>query len=126
MEIARRGLWKGCFSLDNEKKLDKFDFVWVDLDQRYFISNTSYLKPSIIYARDSLILVDDSLNADPVCVEFEINLPRVAERYYSRNSKIDESNRTKQDDFQLERKIRTKYWSIIVYTSILVINDVGT
>ena len=76
------------------------------------------------YTRDRLIQVDDSPNVDPVRVEFDINQPRVAERYYSRNSKIDESKCTRQDDLQLEGKIQTKYWSIIVNTSILVMNGV--
>ena len=29
IELARRGLCNGYFALDNEKKLDKFAFVWV-------------------------------------------------------------------------------------------------
>ena len=78
------------------------------------------------YARDRLIQVDDSTNADPVRVEFEINQPRVDERYYSINPKIDESNRTRQDDFQLDRKLQTNDWSIRVNTSILGMNDVDT
>ena len=30
IELARRGLWRGYFHLDNKKKLDKLAFVWVD------------------------------------------------------------------------------------------------
>ena len=81
--------------------MDRFAFIWFDRYRRYFISNTSSLKPGMKYARDRLRQVDDSPNADVVCVEFEINQTRVAERYYSSNSNIDESNRTRQDDFQL-------------------------
>ena len=61
----------------------KFTFIWVDRDTRYFISNTPYLKPGMPYARDTLRNLYDSPNADPVHVEFDINQPRVAERYYS-------------------------------------------
>ena len=68
--------------------------------------------------------MDDSTNADTVCVEFEINQPRMAEIYYSRNSKINEINRTSQANTQLERNIHTKDWSIRVNTSILEMNDV--
>ena len=92
----------------------------------YFIYNTSSLKPGLPYARDKLRQVGDSPNADPVHVQFEINKPRVDERYYSRNPKIDESNQTRQDDFQLERNLQTKDWSIRVNTSILGMNDVDT
>ena len=80
IELARRGLWKGYFAQHNEKKLDKFAFVWVDRDRRYFTSNTSSLKPSLPCARDRLRQVDDSPNAYPVYVEFEKNQPRVSER----------------------------------------------
>ena len=62
--------------------------------------------------------MDDSPNAHEFCVEFEINQPRVAEIYYFKNPKIDEINHTRQDDFQLERKLQTKDWSINVDTSI--------
>ena len=62
------------------------------------------------YEKDRLRQVDDSPNADSVRFDFEINQPRIAEIYYSINSKIDERNCTRQDDFQLERKIQTKDW----------------
>ena len=78
------------------------------------------------YARDRLRQVYNSPNADPVRVEFDINQPRVAERYYSSNLRIDESNHTSQDDFQLERKLQIKDLSIRVNTSILGMNDVDT
>ena len=105
IELARRGLCKGYFALDNEKKSENFALVWFDRDQRYFISNTSYLKPGMPYARDKLRQVDDSTNVDSVHVEFDINQPRVARRYYFRNPKIDESNRMRKNDFQLKRKL---------------------
>ena len=82
------------------------------------------MKPGLPYARDRLRQVDDSPNVDPVCVEFDINQKRVAERYYSIHTNIDESNSTRQDDFQLERKLQTKDWSIKVNTSILGMDDV--
>ena len=108
IELARKVLWKGNFALDNKKKLDKFAFVWVERDRRYSISNTSSLKYGMPYEKDRISKVYDSPNADPFRFEFDINQQRVAERYYSRNSRIDERNRTRQDDFQLERKLQTK------------------
>ena len=101
IELTLRGLWKVYFALDNGKKLEKLAFVWVDRYQRYLISNTSSLKPGMSYAWYRLRQLDDIPNADPVCVEFHINQPRVAERYYSRNSNIDDSNYTREDDLQL-------------------------
>ena len=78
------------------------------------------------YARERLKQLGDSPNADPVRVEFEINQPRVAERYYSINLKIYEIKHMRQDDFQLERKLQTKDCSIRVNNSILGMNDVDT
>ena len=52
------------------------------------------------YVRYRLIQVYDSPNVDPVCVEFDINQPRVAEIYYSINLKIDDSKLTRQYDLQ--------------------------
>ena len=85
LELAWRGLWKGYFALNNDRKLDKFAFVWVDRDRRYFIFNTSSLKPGMPYARDRLRQLDDSPNAEPVSIYFEINKPKVTEIYYHRN-----------------------------------------
>ena len=100
IDIARRGLWKVYFGINNEKKLYKLAFVWYDRDRSYFISNTSSLKPGMSNSMDRLIQVDYSPNADPVRFEFEINQLRVDEIYYSRNLEIDESNCTRQDDLQ--------------------------
>ena len=68
--------------------------------------------------------MNDRLNADPVCIEFDINQLRVAEIYYYITPKIDETNRTRKDYFHKERKLQTKDWSIKVNTSILGMDDV--
>ena len=126
IELAQRDLWKGYFAPDNKKKLEIFAFIWVERDRSHFISNTLPLKPGLTYRRYRIINLDDSPNADPVFVEFEINQPRLAEIYYSINLNIDESNCMRQDDFQLERKLHTKDWSIKVNTSILGMDDFDT
>ena len=94
-------MWKGYFSLDNDNKSDKFALVWANRDRRYLTSNTSSFKPGLTYARERVMQVYNIPNSDPVHVEFEINYPMVAERYYSINLKMDERNHTRQDDFQL-------------------------
>ena len=78
------------------------------------------------YSRDRLRQSDDSPNEYPVSVKFESNQPRVNVIYYLSNSNIDERNCNKKYDLQLERKLQTKYWSIIVNTSILVMNNIDT
>ena len=78
------------------------------------------------YTKDSLIQVQNISYAYPVCVQFDINHTRMDEKYYSRNFKIDESNRTRHDDFQLQSKLQTKDWIIKAYTSILGMDGVDT
>ena len=63
--------------------MDKFALIWVDRYTRYFISNLSYLKPGMPFARDTLRNLYDSPNPYPLPVEFEVNQPWVAEIYYS-------------------------------------------
>ena len=108
IELALRGLWKGYFALDKENKLDKFAFVWVDRYWRYFIFNTSSLKPGMPYSRYRLRNVDTSHDTYLVRVQFEINDPRVTEICYSKNSKIEGSNRTRQDDFNWRGDFRPR------------------
>ena len=85
IELARRDLWKGCLYPNNEKKLGKFAFIGVDRHRRYFIYNTSSLKPGIPYAWDSLRQLDGSPNEDTVCVDFDIIQLTVVKMYHSRH-----------------------------------------
>ena len=63
-------MWKGYFSINNKKKLDKFDLVWVDIYRRYLIYRTSSLKHDIPYARDRFRQVDNIPSADTYRSEF--------------------------------------------------------
>ena len=33
IDLARRGLCKGYFAINNEKKLEEFSFIWVDRER---------------------------------------------------------------------------------------------
>eukprot|EP00171_Calliarthron_tuberculosum_P006804 IDg6804t1 len=56
--------------------------------------------------------------AQPECMEFDIPQPRAAEVYYAVCGAIDQHNRCRQDDLQLERKLGTMDWSMRVNCSI--------
>ena len=62
-------------------------------------------------SRQHLRQVDKTPNADPEVVDITFEQPEFAELYYSANAKIDQHNRKRQDDLQLERKLGTKDWS---------------
>ena len=129
LELKERGDWKGYYTCNVDSPDDesgKFAFVWMDRDRRYFIANHSSLLPGKPCTRERLRQVSTAPNAAPEHVELEIPQPKAAEHYYSANAKIDESNRVRQDDFKLERKLVTKDWAIRVNHSIMGMADVDT
>ena len=54
-------------------------------------------------------------------VSLMVQLPEVAELYYSVCSRIDRHNRCRQDDLNLEKKFQVKEWSARVNTTLLAI-----
>ena len=101
-------------------------FVWLDRERRYFIATGSSLKEGTPYERTRLWQVSQEPNAEPEHITFQIKQPKAAEKYYNAAGKIDYSNKIRQHEFQMERKLQTKCWHIRVNTSIIAMNDVNT
>ena len=127
LELGGRGQYHGLYTIDEDQKLDKFGFVWMDRNRMQFISNTSSLYLGDAFSRKRLRQLESTeTNADPVMVQMEINQPAVTQLYYEGNAKIDEHNRTRQQVFKLEKKIHVKDWENRVNHTIMGINDVDT
>jgi hypothetical protein len=95
-------------------------FVWMDRERRYFIASCSSLLPGVPYDRKRWRQLEEvRTNELPVLVELSVPQPQAAEIYYSCCGMIDRHNRCRQDDLQLERKLRTHDWSMRANTSIL-------
>ena len=57
-------------------------------------------------------------SAPPQRVQLTIEQPKIAEIYYSTCASIGRHNRCRQDNLGIEKKIETKYWSMLVNLSI--------
>ena len=126
IELENRGDYRGVVSKNPNGRPIYAAFVWMDRDRRYFISSRSSLHEGAPYSRNRLRQVDQTPNAPPVHVDLNIPQPKAAEIYYSTCARIDQHNRTRQDDFELEKKLGTKVWHIRVNHSILGMADVDT
>ena len=126
LELQNRGDYKGVHTLDDEGNKKLGAFVWMDRNRRYFIMSRSSLEPGRDFQQIRMRQVDQEPDAEPERAELSIPQPKAAEIYYSVCGKIDQSNRTRQDDFKLERKLQTKSWHIRVNQTVLGFNDVDT
>jgi hypothetical protein len=113
-----KGSRKGLLSTDASSGCQMMSFVWVDRDRRYFILSASSLCEGKTVARNRWTQRDKALNAEPELVDKRVSQPEVAVVYYSGCAKIDQHNRRRQADLQLETKIQTNDWSVRVNLSI--------
>lgn len=113
-----RGSRKGLLSTDGDSGTQLLSFVWVDRDRRYFISTCSSLEEGSSIIRQRWTQADSSPNADATRLEKNVPQPKAAELYYKGSGKIDQHNRTRQDTFQLERKLQTNSWDKRVNTTL--------
>ena len=104
LELHNRGEYFGVYAVDNDGKLDKFGFTWMDCNRMQFVSNTSSTYLGNPFVRSRLRQVDKMPDAKPEHVEFDINQPEASGTYYLCNGKIDRHNCTRQQVFKLEKK----------------------
>ena len=94
--------------------------LFCDKDRRCFISSCSNLRAAEPIVRQRWRQVTDvSTQQEPEHLTLTIDQPQVAKEYYDCCSKIDQHNRKRQDDLDLEKKIGTHDWSKRVNLSIL-------
>ncbi len=105
-----KGSRKGLVSTDEQTGCQLMSFVWVDSDRRYFISSDLSLCVGTPAARNRWTQRDKTYNAEPENVDKRVPMPMAAETYYKGCAKIDQHNRRRQDDLQLERKVNTNDW----------------
>jgi hypothetical protein len=127
IELSNRGDYEGVVTLGANGQATMIAFVWMDHERRYFVSNTSSLQPGLPYTQNRWRqLSPPEMNEAPVRMELTIPQPKAAELYYFVAGKIDQHNRSRQDNLQLERKLGTHDWSLRVNFSILGMHIVDT
>ena len=125
-ELAGRGNLRAVVSKDAEGLNSMVAFVWVDRERRYFICNGGNLNRTTPVFRSQWQQVDDTPNAEPEHVALEIPQPEATHVYYSVCGKIDQSNRTRQDDLDIKKMLGTHKWDTRVNLSIFRIEVVDT
>ena len=125
-ELAGRGDLRAVVSKDAEGLNLMVAFVWVDRERRYFICNGGNLDPTTPVFRSRWRQVDDTPNAEPEHVALEIPQPKATHVYYSVCGKIDQSNRTRQDNLDIKKILGTHRWDKRVNLSIFGIELVDT
>ena len=100
-------------------------FVWMDRNRRHFISTGFGVEYGESYFRRRWRQVAPvESGEDPELVDLEIPQPSAAEHYYSCCAAIDQHNRCRQDDLNMEKKLHTKTWHTRVNLSILAMGIV--
>jgi hypothetical protein len=127
VQMPTRGIWKGLIHRgDKEKGLpDMLAFTWNDTNRRFFITTVSSLQRSLTpIDRPRKRQVNPHPNAEPEHVFQVIEQPKAAELYYTSAAKIDQHNRSRQDDLAIERKLVTTKWhkrvNLTIFSMIVV------
>ncbi|KAG7370695.1 hypothetical protein IV203_019265 [Nitzschia inconspicua] len=116
VELSDHGDHKGLVHLDNDDNPYMMAFVWMDRERRYFIANCSSLFEGEPRERTRWRQSDD-MEAEPGREELTDPTPMTCNIYYDTCAAIDHSNRHRQDNLQIERKIERKNWAARVGTS---------
>ena len=105
---------------DGDGNPELMAIMWVDRDRKYFIGTCEGSNPGMPQYRVRWRQVENGdSNADPVRLMMEIKQPRMVESYYSFCGIIDQLNKQRQSDLEMEKYVRTNDWSKRVNLSIL-------
>jgi Transposase IS4 len=105
-----KGDQHGVIHNDHASGASLLAFCWVDRDRRYFITTCSSLTNGPPCQRQRWRQVDKTPNAKPELVDIHIEQPEACHIYYSGCGRIDQHNRHRQANLQLEKKIKTMFW----------------
>jgi hypothetical protein len=86
--------------------------MWVDRDRKFFIGTCESGNPGVPQYRARWRQLESAeSNAEPVKLMMEINMPEIVESYFGFCSKIDEINKQRQSELEMEKYVRTnEFW----------------
>ena len=119
LQLDGRGDQVALYHRPTDHSPDMLAFVWVDKNRRYFISTCSNMRPAEPIYRERWRQVASLESNEPaVKVALEIPQPNCSKVYYDGCGLVDQHNRKRQDDLNLEKKLGTHDWSKRVNMSI--------
>ena len=89
--------------------------MWIDRDQRYFLSTCKSPDASFLIERDHIRMV----NGEGRNVTEKIRIPHVCREYYSNCAQSDQHNRHRKDSGILEKKSEFRDWEFLVDSMLL-------
>lgn len=104
-ELSERGDRHGVIAKHEDGTPKFLAFVWVDKDQRYFISTTSSLADGEPFNMVHWQQMSANMNDLPQRLHLEVQQPKACEIYYDACGKIDQHNRNRNDVLQIEKKM---------------------
>ena len=104
-----------CVGKSHDGEIETAAVLWIDRERRYFVSTASSTNLGINCRR-----VRWKQTESGVCrSEIEFTTSKVVQLYYLICSKIDQHNHCRQEDLDIEKKIKTKSWSFSVNSMLL-------
>ncbi len=120
-----KGSRVGVLTKDEATDTNLMAVCWVDRDRRYYISSCSSLEEGAAIQRWRWSQVDRTADAEPERVQKTIAQPKVCETYYKGCQKIDQHNRWRQANLDIENKLGAIDWAKRINMSIfgMIITD---
>ena len=94
-------------------------FAWLDRNRRKFVTTAHGLEEGNPILRERWRQIGDDSNAPPQQVCIQIPQPLAVERYYEGAGTIDVSNKVRQNELMMDRRLQTNQWDYRVNFGIL-------
>ncbi|KAL7462969.1 hypothetical protein ACHAXS_003342 [Conticribra weissflogii] len=125
-EVERRGGMHALVSKDGDGVAELVSLMWVDRERRFFIGNMEGTEQTEPIYRKRWRQIDETMEEDAELVHLEIPQPMMVKTYYNVCGKIDQHNRKRQTDVELEKYLCTNDWSKRINLSLLSMIIVDT
>ena len=109
IDLQERGNVQGIMRVKRQPDvIDIIYFVWMDMEQRYFISTESSMDENVPYHHCRWRQAEKTENTDPEQAGLSVSQPKVCKVYYTSYTMINRHNMCRYDDLNIKKKIETK------------------
>lgn len=113
--FVRRGERKALAHIDeHSKNTIMLAWVWLDRNRRFFITSAHGLEEGEVIFRERWRQLDPDPNAPAERVAIHVAQPASIASYYNGAGVIDYSNRVRQDELIMDRRLQTNEWDMRV------------
>lgn len=125
--LANRGDAAALVAKSNGTGPNLLAFLWMDRNRRTFIATGGGAAYGSSFVRRRWRQLEPvESGAEPELVDLEVPQPLACEIYYNTCAAIDQHNRCRQADLNIEKKVQTKCWHVRVNLSIFAMGVVDS